>query len=617
MELALIAAAAGLRHGAAMEEPSFVVTALVFLVAAVVAVPLANQLGLGAVLGFLVAGIVIGPDGAALITDAEDTLRIAELGVVFLLFLLGLELSPQRLWVMRRIVFGAGGLQLSLTALVIGLIALMVMPDWRGALVMGLALAQSSTAVALQVLAERKEVGAEHGNQAFGISLFQDVTAIPILALLPVLGAAAGGAAGGFSAMGFGKALAVIAAVILVGRAVLPPLFQAISRAGSVEVFSAAALLVVMGTAWIMQQAGLSVTLGAFIAGVLLANSEFRHEIESHIQPFKGLLLGLFFIAVGMQIDLDLIEKYPLLIAGCVLAVFAVKMPILFLAGRAVGRLPVKPAMLLAGLLGAAGEFGFVVLTEGHRVGLVDAHAYGIALVVIGLSMALTPLVVRAVDRLVKVKAKDADRPFDAMPDEHPRVIIAGFGRVGQIVARVLAAQGIAHTVLEPSVEQVDFSRRFGSKLYYGDPSRPELLRAARCDQAELFIVAIEDLELNVRTARVVRRMYPQLRVLARARNRQHAFKLMDLGVEYLVRETFHSSLELTRQTLVRLGLSERVADERVERFREHDERMLAEQHLIYDDETALIQSAAEARAELDRIFAADREATGKGDEAG
>lgn len=604
-----------------MGEPgSFLVTALIFLVAAVIAVPLFNRLRLGAVLGFLVAGVVIGPDGAALITGAEQTLQIAELGVVFLLFLLGLELSPQRLWGMRRIVFGAGGLQLGLTALVAGLVAAALVPGWPAALVIGLALAQSSTAVALQILAERREVGAEHGNQAFGISLFQDVSAIPILALLPALGAALAGNASGaeaFSGFGFAKALAVIAALILVGRAALPPLFQAISRAGSVEVFSAAALLVVIGTAWIMQQAGLSVTLGAFIAGVLLANSEFRHEIESHIQPFKGLLLGLFFIAVGMQIDLDLIAAHPLLIAGCVLAVFAIKMPILYLAGRAVGRLQARPALLLAALLGAAGEFGFVVLTEGQRAGLVDPQTYGIALVVVGVSMALTPLIVRAADRLARAPHRDATRPFDTPTEARPRVIVAGFGRVGQIVSRVLSAQGIAHTVLEPSVEQVDFSRRFGSRLYYGDPSRPELLRAARCDQAELFVVAIENVEHNVRTARVVRRLYPQIKVLARARNRQHAFKLMDLGVDWLVRETFHSSLELTRQVLLRLGLSAQAAGERIERFREHDERMLAAQHLIYDDETALIQSAAEARAELERVFAADRAAADRAGESG
>jgi hypothetical protein len=312
-------------------------------------------------------------------------------------------------------------------------------------------------------------------------------------------------------------ALAVIGGLVLVGRAALPPLFRAISRAGSVEVFSAAALLVVIGTTWLMQLAGLSVTLGAFIAGVLLANSEFRHEIESHIQPFKGLLLGLFFMSVGMAIDLSLIERHPLLVAGGVLAVLASKMPILYAVGRTVGRLGHGEALMLAGLIGAAGEFAFVILTEGHRVGLLDAGTFGLALAIVGLALAMVPLTVPAMARLAaRARAGDA-RAFDELPDVSPRVILAGFGRVGQIVSRVLGAQGVAYTVLEPSTAQLDFSRRFGNRLYYGDPTRPELLRAARADRAEGFVVAPDDPEQNVRTARIVKRLFPHLVVLARA----------------------------------------------------------------------------------------------------
>lgn len=371
--------------------------------------------------------------------------------------------------------------------------------------------------------------------------------------------------------------------------------------------FSAAALLVVIGTAWLMQLAGLSVTLGAFIAGVLLANSEFRHEIESHIQPFKGLLLGLFFISVGMAIDLALIERHPLLVAGGVLAVLAIKMPILYAVGRTVGRLGHGEALMLAGLIGAGGEFAFVILAEGHRVGLLDPETFGLSLAVVGLALAAVPLTVPAMAKLAARTRGGEARVFDELPDAAPRVIVAGFGRVGQMVSRVLSAQGVAHTVLEPSTEQLDFSRRFGNRLYYGDPTRPELLRAARADRAEVFVVATDDPEQNVRTARIVKRLFPHLVVLARARNRQHAFKLMDLGVDWLVRETFHSSLELARETLVRLGVPVDVAIGNVDRFRRHDEALLSRQYLIHDDETALVQSAQEARAELESLFEADR----------
>jgi glutathione-regulated potassium-efflux system protein KefB len=593
-----------------MHPDPALVQALVFLVAAVVAVPLFNRLGLGAVLGYLAAGLLIGPDGFRLVADSKGTLHVAELGVVFLLFVIGLELSPQRLWLMRRVVFGFGGAQVLVTALAVGLVTWMLVPDWRAALVLGLAASMSSTAIGMQVLGERKELGTEHGQQAFGVLLFQDVAAIPILALVPLLGAAAASGEA-FSLLGFGKAMGTIAAVIVGGRFLLPPLFRIVSRARSVEVFAAAALLVVIGTALLMQLAGLSLTLGAFLAGVLLANSEFRHEIESHIEPFKGLLLGLFFMAVGMSIDLDLVRQYPLVIVAGVLGVYAAKALVLFAIGAGPGRLGVANAALMAAIIGQVGEFAFVILAQAGEARLLDDTTRGVATAVVAISMALTPLAVMAAAALGRRATPRDTRPFDAMPDHDPQVIVAGFGRMGQIVSRVLAAQGIPHTVLEPNVDQVDFSRRFGNQIYYGDPSRPELLRAARADRAQVFVLALEDPELSVRTARIVRRLFPHLKVLTRARNRQHVFKLMDLGVDCVVRETFHSSLLLTRKTLEGLGLDEATAAARVERFREHDEAMLREQYLIHDDESALIQSATEARAELARLFERDRAVAG------
>lgn len=590
-----------------IEVDSFLEHALVFLLASVLLVPLFLKLRLGAVLGYLAAGVAIGPDALGIVTGSERILHFAELGIVFLLFVLGLELSPQRLWQMRRAVFVLGGLQLVLTTLLLGALAMLALGELRAALVVGFALAMSSTAIGMALLAERKELASDHGRNGFGVSLFQDISAIPVLALIPLLGAAGTGT-GAVSWTGFAKAIAVIAALIVVGRATLPPLFRAISRSGGTEMFTAAALLVVIGTAWLMYLAGLSLTLGAFIAGVLLANTEFRHEIESHIEPFKGLLLGLFFIAVGMSLDLDLIAAHPLLVLGGAVAVFVVKLALLALLGWRPGQLGAREALLMGALFGAAGEFGFVVLTEGNKAGLFEPTAFGVLLAIVGVSMALTPLVVLAADRLGRrLERRGPARPYDEIPDDEARVIIAGFGRVGQIVSRVLTAQKVPHTVLEASAEQVDLSRRFGNRIYYGDPSRPELLRAARADRAEVFVLAHDEPEASVRIARVIRRLYPRLRILARARNRQHAFKLMDLGVEFLVRETFHSSLMLSAATLKALGVPDSIAEERVERFREHDERLLASQYLLHDDEGALIQSTQQARAELEGLFEADR----------
>ena len=596
-----------------MHAHGFLDLALVFLVAAVVAVPLFRHLGLSAVLGYLAAGVAIGPDGFAMVTDPETPLAFAEFGVVMLLFIIGLELSPPRLWVMRRQVFGIGGLQVGLSALALGGLLLWLGSHWKAALVLGLGLALSSTAVGLQLLGERREIGHRYGRIAFAILLFQDIIAIPLLAAIPLLGAAAAAGQPAPSGGAILKAVAIIALVVVGGRYVLRQLFRVVARARSVEVFTAAALLVVAGNAWLMQQAGLSMGLGAFIAGVLLADSEFRHELESHIEPFKGLLLGLFFMAVGMSIDLGRIAAEPALVAAGVAGLIAIKGGLLMLVGRAAG-LRVRESLMLATVLSMGGEFAFVVFAEASRAGLLAAAERDLLVAVVGLSMAATPLVLLAVSRWLREhpEAREA-RPEDPIDHEHPRVIIAGFGRVGQIVGRLLTAARIPYTALENSAEQVDFSRRFGSKIYYGDPARPELLRAAHAERAEVFVVTTDDPEANVRTARLVKQMYPHLKVFARARNRQHAFALMDLGAE-VTRETFHSSLEMGRLVMQALGVEEAKAARDVARFREHDEQLLREQHLFYDDEAALVASAKEARIELAALFDADREADREAD---
>jgi glutathione-regulated potassium-efflux system protein KefB len=578
--------------------------ALVLLLAVVVVVPLFRRLGLGAVLGYLAAGVAIGPDGLGLVPDPESTLAASEFGVVMLLFVIGLELSPARLWVMRRQVFGMGGLQVAISALLLGAVTAIYGLGWKANLVIGLGLALSSTAVGLQLLAERKALGTAYGRLAFAVLLFQDLVAIPLLAMIPLLGEAKAAAQGVPPLESVLIAVGAILAVLVGGRYLLRPVFRIVARANLVEVFTATALLVIVASAWLMQLAGLSMGLGAFLAGLLLADSEFRHELESHVEPFKGLLLGLFFIAVG-TIDLDRVAAAPGLILGGVAGLLALKLVVLAIVGRSAG-LDWRDSAVLAAVLGMGGEFGFVVFAEAFKAQLIDANLRDTLNAIVGLSMAATPLLLFAVTHGLAARPRAAPaREFDRIEGEEPRVIIAGFGRMGQIVGRMLRAQHIAFTALENSAEQVDFSRRFGSKIYFGDPSRPELLRAARADKAEIFVLTTDDPDANIRTARLVKRHFPHLKVYARARNRQHAFKLMDLGVE-VVRETFHSSLVMGQRVMESLGVPGDVALARRERFREHDEALLREQHLVYDDEAALIASSREALKDLEGLFEAD-----------
>lgn len=592
-----------------MHGHGFLADALVFLIAAVIAVPLFRRLGLGAVLGYLAAGVVIGPHVLGFISDPESVLTASEFGVVMLLFIIGLELSPARLWVMRRQVFGIGSLQVGISAALIGGAVALWGLGWKASLVVGMGLALSSTAVGLQLLAERKALTADFGCIAFAILLFQDAIAIPLLALIPLLGEAkaAQQSAPGLDAVM--TAIGVILAIVIGGRYLLRPLFRVVARAKAVEVFTASALLVVVGAAFLVQQAGLSMALGAFLAGVLLAESEFRHELESHIEPFKGLLLGLFFMAVGMSIDLGVIVAEPGQVVIGTLALLALKFAVLFAVGRQAARLKAGAPLQLAAALSMGGEFAFVVFAEAGKAGLLAPAESSLLVVIVGMSMAATPLLLLAVDRHCRgLEASKAAAPaFDTIDDEHePKVIIAGFGRMGQMIGRMLRAQHIPFTALENSPDQVELSRRFGNTLYFGDPSRPELLRAARADRAEILVLTTDDPEANIRTARMIKRLYPHLKVYARARNRQHAFRLMDLGLEGITRETFPAALEMTRSVLLALGQDAAVVESRLRTFREHDESLLREQHLVYDDEAALVQSSREAFADLERLFEAD-----------
>jgi glutathione-regulated potassium-efflux system protein KefB len=588
-----------------METSHYLQDVVMYLVAAVVAVSLSRRWGLGAVLGYLAAGVLIGPYVLNLAPETAATSQLSEFGVILLLFIIGLELSPQRLWLMRKAVFGAGLAQVLLSGALLGAAAMGFGLGWKSALVVGLALALSSTAIGLQILAEHKQLNSPHGRLSFAILLFQDLAAIPILALVPLLGAHETTTASQ-DLVSVLRIIGVMAAVAVGGRYLLRPVFRIVASTQIAEVFTATALLVVLGTAWIMELAGIQMSLGAFVAGVLLADSEFRHEIESQIEPFKGLLLGLFFVTVGVSLDLNLVREQPLQIVAIVAVLLALKSVVLLALGGIKRKFDLAETLRLTAVLAGGGEFAFVVLNLEQKRDLLDVAQKDLLTVAVTLSMALTPLAVIAAGRWLALHKSEPVREFDEIVDEHPRVIIAGYGRVGQIVARILRAQRVPFTALESSAEQVDFSRRFGSMIYFGDPSRPELLRAARADQAEVFVLATDDPEANLRTARVVRRLYPHLKIVARARNRQHAFRLMDLNVNDVVRETLLSSLEMSRLVLEDLGLDPAVAAERVEKFRAHDEELLKSQYLVYDDDAALMQGAREAFDDLQRLFEAD-----------
>ncbi|MDI1436735.1 monovalent cation:proton antiporter-2 (CPA2) family protein [Polyangium sorediatum] len=576
----------------------------IFLVAAVVAVAVFKRIGLGTVLGYLAAGALIGPSGLGLIHDVDQTLHVAELGVVFLLFLIGLELQPSRLWTMRGTVFGLGGAQVALTTAAITGIGLLLGAPLPAAVVAGVGVSMSSTAFATQILGEKNELGAPHGRSAFGILLFQDVAAIPVLALVPLLGPAPAATTGSPLTHGL-VIVGVIAGLVIAGRFFLRPAFRFIAEARSHELSTATALLVVLGTALVMEHIGLSMALGAFIAGVLLADSEYRHELEADIEPFKGLLLGLFFMAVGMSANLRLLKDRPLVVLGLVLGLVAVKMTVLYVLGR-ITKLSRRGAASLGASISQGGEFAFVIFGVARGATVLKPETTELLVVVVTLSMALTPLLFVARDRILARLAAADRRSFDQIYDEGSSVIIAGFGRFGQIVGRVLRLKRIAFTALDASPTHVDFVRRYGNQIYYGDASRVDLLRAAGAERARLIVLAIDDMDASMRTLHVVQSHFPNLTIVARARNRQHAYALLDAGVTNIIRETFAGSLDAARITLEALGLPSDSAREAVRRFGEYDEAQVRRAFVLRHDEKALVESAKQYGAELERIFEED-----------
>jgi monovalent cation:proton antiporter-2 (CPA2) family protein len=584
---------------------TLIAQAAVFLSATVLAVPLFRRLRLSAVLAYLAAGIAIGPWGLRILQDGESVLHTAEFGVVLLLFVIGLELQPTRLRAMRKAVFGLGLTQVAVTTIIFTLIAMACGLPQKAAFVAGFALSLSSTPLALQLLAERDQLKTHHGRSAFAILLFQDIAVMPLLALLPLLGTQSAEQDWRTSLLTAGQALAVLAVLIGGGRYVLRPLLRIVAETKVGEAFTAAALLVVVGTALLFDAVGLSMALGAFVAGLLLADSEYRHELEADIEPFKGLLLGLFFISVGMTANIGLLLESPLKILGLVVGLLAVKFALLYAISRATHHSRAS-ARGLSFALPQAGEFGFVLFALAVSYGVMERQLAETLVIVVTLSMIASPLLMM-VQTLVERRLHAAPAPvFDRIESQDSKVIIAGFGRFGQIVGRVLRMRKIPFTALEASDEQVELLRRFGNKVFYGDASRLELLQAAGAAEADVLVIAIDDVEASVRTVDLARRHYPHLKIFVRARNRQHALRLMDLDVRYIVRETLLSSLDMSQQTLEALGFTRAAALESVRRFRQHDEATLQTQREVRDDEQKLIQNSQLAARELERLFDAD-----------
>jgi monovalent cation:proton antiporter-2 (CPA2) family protein len=581
-----------------MHGEGFFFQAFVYLSAAVISVPIAKRLGLGSVLGYLIAGVAIGPVALGLVgTEGQDVMHFAEFGVVMMLFLVGLELQPALLWRLRAPILGLGGLQVGVTAAVIAGIALAVGLAFKSALAVGMILALSSTAIVLQTLSEKGLLKTDAGQSSFAVLLFQDIAVIPMLAILPLLGSGGKTADAAHHVSwveglpGWTQTLVVLAAVagiVLAGRFLVRPMFRFIAATRLREVFTAAALLLVIGIALLMTRVGLSPALGTFLAGVVLANSEYRHELEGDIQPFKGLLLGLFFISVGASIDFELVLEKPGLIAGLVGALILVKLVVLAALGRSF-RMSLDQNLLFTFALAQSGEFAFVLFSFAAQQGAVAAEIVAPLVATVALSMALTPLLMLVNERLLQPRfgtREQETRESDAIQHDEAPVIMAGFGRFGSIVGRFLRANGVQATMLDHDSDHVDLLRRLGFKVFYGDASRHDLLHAAGAEHARLLIVAVDDPEKILEIVEVARRNFPELTILARAHSRTDAYDLLDAGVDHVFRETLDSSLRVGVEALRLLGRRAHQVHRAAHTFRRHDERSLRELAALRHDKS-------------------------------
>ncbi len=597
------------------------IQALVYLTAGVVSVPIAKRLGLGSVLGYLIAGVVVGPFALNLVGDAKDVMRFAEFGVVILLFLIGLEVRPALLWRMRSAIFGLGGAQLIGTAALVASAGLAFGLDWRVAVAAGLVLAMSSTAIVLANLEERGLRQGPVGEAAFGVLLFQDLAVIPLFAVLPMLAtfpahaAAEAGGHGGSALMdslpGWVRPFALFAAVgvvVIGGRYLTLPLFRFIAAARLREIFTASALLLVVGVAVLMELVGLSPALGAFLAGVVLAESEFRRELETDIEPFRGLLLGLFFITVGAGLDFAVVVRQPGMLLILVVGLMALKALAMYGAGR-LFRLDDRQSATVAVALAQGGEFAFVLLTFTVGAGVIGAELAKLLSAVVAVSMALTPLAFAAYGRFVlNGEAPLGEEPEDIPFDEgEPEVIVAGFGRFGQVATRLLLANDFRVVTLDSSIEQIDLLRRFGRQVHYGDASRIDLLRTAGAEKARLLIVAIDDQDKAVELVEAAREAFPNLKILARAWDRRHAYDLLKHGADGVERETFEGGLKMGEKALKKLGFPAKRAQKAAALFRKHDIASFERLAPLWGEERYILASR-DAAETMERLLRADLE---------
>lgn len=590
---------------AASADSSMMLDATIFLGAAVILIPLAKRFGIATVLGYLFTGLLLGPSFLKVAGNPDDLLHFSEFGVVLLLFIIGLELQPSRLWALRQQIFVLGGLQVIVTGVVLMLLSWYFL-DIRlsNSFVIGFGLALSSTAFVLQLLGEKKQLATTHGQQAFTILLFQDIAVIPLLAALPFL---SGAQEQNYDWIYFAKVISIFAGMIFVSRFMVRPFFKFVASSDATELLTATALFIILSVSLLMNYIGLSMALGAFLTGVLLADSEYRHELQASIEPFKGLLLGLFFMSVGMLINVKLIVAKPLLIIGLAGLLMLIKFVVLTIIARLMGNKN-ESSIRLGVTLAQGGEFAFVLFSVATAQHLLTREQQNILNLVVTVSMAMTPLAFLLLEKIgnpIFAKAKPS-KEYDKIPNHEHAVVIAGFGRVGQIIGRVLRMHNIEFTAIEKSANQVDFVRKFGNQVYYGNPKNPEILRAAGLENAKVFIIAIGDIELSATVADYAVRNYPHLTILARAKNREHYYRLRDAGVKYIWRETYLSSLDMSRETLEVLGMAPQTARKTVQMFRDYDDALIERQRAIYQDEAEMIASAQSAIQELESLFDSD-----------
>jgi monovalent cation:proton antiporter-2 (CPA2) family protein len=603
-----------------MHLEDFLLGAFVYLAAAVIAAPIAMRLGLGSVLGYLVAGIIIGPSVSGLIggSEGESVMHFAEFGVIVMLFLVGLELQPSKLWDLRRPILGMGGLQLAGTAAAICGSALALGVEWRTALTVGLVLALSSTAIVLQSMQERGLMKTSVGQSTFSVLLFQDISVIPMLALLPLLATQVHVDDHGSSLISSLPAwaqtlsvLGAVAAIIFAGRYLMRPVFRIVAGAKIREIFVAFALLIVVGITLLMQLVGLSAALGTFLAGVVLAESEYRHELEQDLDPFKGLLLAVFFIAVGAGIDFDLLMKEPMKIIGLVFGFMLIKLVVHFLVAK-LFRMATPDASRFSFMLAQGGEFAFVLISFVAGLGLLGVVDAGLLVAMVAVSMALAPLMIIFEEKVIQpLFAHGGElREPDKIDESEAKVIIAGYGRFGMTVGRLLMANGFKSVVLEHDTEQIDALRKFGFKLFYGDASRIDLLEAAGAREAEVLIVAVDDRDKVNEIVSAAQKNFPNLRIFARVFDRIHAYEMINAGVNDFYRELFDTSVQMAEDALVALGKHPYEAHRAALLFKAHDEELLLAAARHVDDSEALVDIARKGRAEISNVLDADR--TGK-----